>query len=45
MCKYSNVLSKPALIGRVASLTLLLDVQQRCTGDVIKFRDLVCELE
>ena len=52
MCKYSNVLSKPALIGRAASLTFIttrcVTPQERSLKgcpQVMRFRDLVCELD
>ena len=52
MCKCSNVLSKPALIGRAASLTFITIAPFNATESglkvclsVMRFRDLVCELE
>jgi hypothetical protein len=51
MCKCSNALSKPALIGRAASLTFITTrcktLQERGLKgrpQVMRFRDLVCEL-
>ena len=46
MCKRSNALSKPALIGRAASLTLTFMLcERRVVMYWLRFRDLVCELE
>ena len=52
MCKCSNALSKPALIGRAASLTFITIAPFNATESglkvrlpVMRFRDLVCELE